>query len=67
MNIELDEAPDGSQKPVEGKLFVYCDCAFGEPCPNGRVLVGMAARCCVRLEKRRLSAEQIELLENQQR
>jgi hypothetical protein len=60
MKVQLDEAPDGSQKTVDGHLFVLCDCGYNDPCPQGKP--AGSDRCTIRIEVRRLKKREVKRL-----
>lgn len=61
----IDEPDDGARQVVNGKLFVLCDCAYHERCPNGKPYG--SSRCTVRLNKNRLKRKEVARLTSPQR
>lgn len=65
MTIEIVEPEDGSQVAVNGKFFIFCDCDYTDPCPQGKTMG--SSRCIVRIDAKKLSSEERKRLESPQR
>lgn len=63
--MKIEEADDGAQKVVDGKLFVMCDCSYHDKCPNGKP--PGSSRCTVRLDVNRLKRKEVARLTTPQR
>lgn len=59
MTITIDEAPDGAQtKDDRGRLWVWCDCTYGDKCPNRTVKDNR--KCLVLMDTRRLKKKEVK-------
>lgn len=59
--IEVDEAPDGAQtKDDKGRLWVWCDCTYGDKCPNNKSADQKGLKCLVLMDTRRLKKKEVK-------
>lgn len=63
--FEVIEAASGAQEAVEGKLFVFCDCKYGDECPQGKPIG--SERCSIRIDESRLRKKERKRLKECQR
>lgn len=63
--FEIIEADSGAQESIEGKLFVSCDCKYGDKCPQGKPIG--SDRCVIRIDEKRLKKKERKRLKECQR
>lgn len=68
MAITIDEPSDGSQKKDDkGRLWIWCDCTYGDKCPNRAANDQQGRKCLVSIDTRRLKKKEVKRILDERR